>query len=162
MSETQTPAPSKKQNLPSKPKKKSKNPRKGALIKGMSKRLPAEILNDPAFEKGLDSIMRDYSGIYALYRRNKLYYVGLTKNLQGRINHHLDDRHARKWDGFVIFRIERVDYLKDIETLLTRIVDPPGNRAKGNVPRDANLNHVSKEIYRERELALRRIKKALK
>jgi hypothetical protein len=27
---------------------------KGALIKGMSKALPIELLNDPAFEKGLN------------------------------------------------------------------------------------------------------------
>ncbi len=143
-------------------KVKKRKSTKGALIKGMSKRLPAEILNDPSFEEGLGKIMKGYSGIYALYKRNKLYYVGLTKNLQGRISHHQEDRHAEKWDSFVIFRIKKVGYLKDIETLLTRIVEPPGNRAKGNVPRDANLNHVLRQIQRERERALRRIKKALR
>ena len=142
--------------------KPKKHPKKGALIKGMSKRLPAEILNDPAFDEGLKSIMKGYSGIYALYKHNKLYYVGLTNNLQGRIHSHLEDRHARKWDSFVIFRIHQINYLKDIETLLTRIVEPPGNRAKGNVPRDANLNRVLKSIQREREQALKRIKKALR
>lgn len=32
-------------------------------------------------------------GLYALYRRNKLYYVGLASNLKSRINGHLKDRH---------------------------------------------------------------------
>jgi hypothetical protein len=128
----------------------------------MSKRLPAEILKDSAFEDGLARIMKGYSGIYALYRGKKLYYVGLTKNLRGRLNSHLKDTHAGKWDGFIIFRIRRVQYLKDIETLLTRIVDPPGNSSKGNVPRDADLNRVLRAIRRDRERSLRRIKKALK
>lgn len=142
--------------------KHKKASRKGALIKGMSKRLPAEILTDPAFEEGLDSIMRGYSGIYALYRKKTLYYVGLTKNLRGRLKSHQKDVHATKWDSFVIFRIQRVNYLKDIETLLTRIVEPPGNRVKGNVPRDADLNRILRRIRREQERSLRRIKKALK
>jgi hypothetical protein len=149
-----------KKKIAKSPKRKKST--KGALIKGMSKRLPAEILNDPAFEEGLASIMKGYSGIYALYRRNKLYYAGLTKDLQGRINRHQEDRHAGKWDSFVIFRIERVNYLKDVETLLLRVAEPPGNKSKGNVPRDANLNRVLREIQRERERALRRIRKALK
>ena len=144
------------------PQKRHKSPRKGALIKGMSKRLPAEILRDRAFEAGLDEIMRGYSGIYALYKKKTLYYVGLTKNLKGRINTHLKDRHRSKWDSFVIFRIQRVEYLKDIETLLTRIVEPKGNRVKGKVPSDADLNRVLKRIRQDRQRSLRRIEKALK
>jgi hypothetical protein len=70
---------------------------KGALIKGMTKRLPHEILGNPLFQVGLRRIMRGYAGIYALYHGSKLYYVGLTKNLFGRIRWHLKDRHAQKW-----------------------------------------------------------------
>ena len=33
------------------------------------------------------------AGIYALYRRNKLYYVGLAKALRGRLRAHVRDRH---------------------------------------------------------------------
>ena len=62
----------------------------------MSKRLPSEILDNPVFKKGLKEIMKGYSGIYALYRKERLYYVGLTTNLLGRINQHLKDRHAGK------------------------------------------------------------------
>src|SRR5258707_15899338 len=90
--------------------------KKGALIKGMSKRLPSDILDNPIFQEKLKEIMKGYAGIYALYRKGKLYYVGLTRDLFGRINWHLKDRHAGKWDRFIIFRIKRVAYLKDIET----------------------------------------------
>ncbi len=156
------PKSTKKNKKSKKPQKPRKSPRKGALIKGMSKRLPAEILRDAAFKIGLDEIMRGYSGIYALYKKKTLYYVGLTKNLKRRIKTHLKDRHKNKWDSFVIFRIQRVEYLKDIETLLTRIVEPKGNRVKGKVPSDANLNRVLNRIRKERQLSLSRIEKALK
>lgn len=38
---------------------------KGALIKGMSKRLPIELLDEPSFKDGLQQIMRNYAGVYA-------------------------------------------------------------------------------------------------
>src|SRR6266702_1488413 len=113
---------------------------KGALIKGMTKRLPSEILDNRIFEQRLRQVMRGYAGVYALYRKTRLYYVGLTNNLFGRVRWHLRDRHAGKWDSFVIFRIKRVNYLKDIETLLMQVVQPPGNRVKGKLPRDADIN----------------------
>jgi hypothetical protein len=135
---------------------------KGALIKGMTKRLPSEILANPLFRVGLRSVMRGYAGIYALYRGPKLYYVGLTKNLFGRVRWHLKDRHAKKWDSFVIFRIKRVNYLKDIETLLMQLVTTPGNRVKGKVPRDADINRVLRVILREETAEIRKIAKALR
>jgi len=39
---------------------------KGSLIKGMSKKLPSDILENPVFRKRLKEIMKGYSGIYAL------------------------------------------------------------------------------------------------
>src|SRR5438034_4442364 len=121
---------------------KQKNTKKGALIKGMSRRLPSEILENPVFKERLQRLLRKDAGIYALYREDKLYYIGLTRNLFGRITWHQRDRHAGRWDSFVVFRIKRVRYLKDIETLITRIIDVPGNRQRGNVPRDADINRL--------------------
>jgi hypothetical protein len=143
-------------------KPRSRRTGKGALIKGMTKRLPSEILDNRLFERRLREIMRGYAGIYALYRKSKLYYVGLTKDLFGRVRWHLRDRHAGKWDSFVIFRIKRVNYLKDIETLLTRVVQTPGNGVKGKVPRDADINRVLKEILRDESREIRKIARALK
>jgi len=135
---------------------------KGALIKGMSKNLPSEILTDEVFKKKLQELMRGYAGIYALYKGEKLYYVGLTGNLHGRIRWHLKDRHSGKWDYFKIFRIQKVRYLKDIETLIHHIAETQGNRIKGRVSRDADLMRVLREVQREYEKKAKSIKKALR
>ena len=135
---------------------------KGALIKGMSRNLPSEILTDQVFKKKLEEIMRGYAGIYALYKGEKLYYVGLTGNLHGRIKWHLRDRHKGRWDHFKIFRIQKVRYLKDIETLIHHITETRGNRAKGQVSRDADLTHALREVLREYEKKAKSIKKALR
>src|SRR3989344_4889613 len=141
--------------------KTNKNSTKGKLIKGITKKLPSEILSDPAFIKKLKEIMKGYGGIYALYKKDKLYYVGLTTNLFGRIRWHLKDRHRGKWNKFIIFRIRRVNYLKDIETLLLHIVDTRGNRARGNLPKDSDLNTVLRQLLRERGREYKKLRKAL-
>ncbi len=127
----------------------------------MSTNLPSEILTDPVFKKKLQEIMKGYAGIYALYKGEKLYYVGLTGNLHGRIRWHLQDRHAGKWDYFKIFRIHRVKFLKDIETLIQHIVKPKGNRVKGAVPRDSDLSYVLREVLRGYEKRIKPLKRAL-
>ena len=135
---------------------------KGALIKGMSRNLPSDILIDPVFKKKLRELLRGYAGIYALYKGERLYYVGLARNLHGRVRWHLKDRHAGKWDYFKIFRIQRVRFLKDIETLVQHIVKPKGNRAKGGVPKDSDLNYVLREVLQEYEKRIKPLKKALR
>jgi hypothetical protein len=135
---------------------------RGTLIKGMSRRLPSEILFSPLFTRHLREIMRRYSGIYALYHDHRLYYVGLTNNLLRRIKWHLRDRHAGKWNSFTIFRIQKVHYLKDIETLIHHLVDTPGNKNKGKVPRDADLNQILREVLKEQERTICGIRKALR
>jgi len=135
---------------------------KGALIKGMSRRLPSEILESEVFAKKLRQVMRRYAGIYVLYKRDKLYYIGLTKDLLGRIKWHLKDRHAGRWDHFAIFRIQRVRYLRDIETLIHHLIETPGNRVKGRVPRDADVNRILKEVLVAHERTIQSIRRALK
>jgi hypothetical protein len=116
-------------------KKRKRKTTKGALIKGMSRKLPSDILASPIFRAKLKELMKGYAGIYALYRKDVPYYAGLTTNLFGRVRSHLKDRHKGKWDHFVIARIKRVNYLKDIETLITQLMDLPGNRVRVNLPR---------------------------
>ncbi len=143
-------------------KRKSRKSFKGALIKGMSRNLPSDMLADPIFKKKLKEILRGFAGIYALYKGERLYYIGLAKSLHGRVKTHLRDRHAGKWDSFKVFRIQKVRYLKDIETLICRIADPRGNRSKGRVPRDADLNRVLWEVLREYKHRIRPLEKVLR
>jgi hypothetical protein len=70
-------------------------------------------------------------GIYALYRKNKLYYVGLASNLRRRLKHHLRDRHAKSWDSFSIYLTTQDRHLRELETLVLRIIDRKGNRQRG-------------------------------
>lgn len=128
----------------------------------MTKKLPSGILANPVFKQRIKEVMKGSAGIYALYRKDKIYYVGLTSNLHGRINWHLKDRHKNKWDSFIIFRIKRINYLKDIETLITHIVDLPGNRVKGKVPKDANINRVLKDILTQHKKEIRGIERAIR
>lgn len=135
---------------------------KGALIKGVSRRLPVELLDEPSFREGLQEITRGYSGIYLLYKRKSLYYIGLAKNLYWRLLGHTKNKHRGNWDSFAIFRVGRVRYLKDIESLLLRVANPPGNAVRGHFHRDADLTKVLKKIQREQMRRLGRIRKVLR
>ena len=135
---------------------------KGALVKGVSARLPVELLDEPSFKEGLQEITRGYSGLYFLYKRKTLYYIGLAKNLYWRLLGHTKDKLGGKWDSFSIFRVGRVRYLKDIESLLLRAARPPGNAVSGHFHKDADLTKVLKRIRKEQARRLQRIGKVLR
>jgi hypothetical protein len=135
---------------------------KGKLIKGMTKKLPASVFENPFFTDALHEVMKGYSGIYALYKTDELYYVGLTRELFGRIRWHRKDRHAKRWDHFKIFRIKNINYLKDLETLILQIVPPNGNRMVGKVPSKYNLTKPFKTALKRQKQQIIRIEKALR
>jgi hypothetical protein len=144
-------------------RKKRRKSHKGSLIKGMSKLLPRDLLVEEAFKSRVQDIMRGYAGIYALYKEKKLYYAGLaSRDLIKRVGDHLKDKHARKWDAFKIFRINRVRYLKDLETLILNIVITRAKQAKGRVPRDSDLTRAIKEVVRSHEKKVKLLKRALR
>jgi hypothetical protein len=120
-----------------------------------------ELLDEPSFKDGLQKIMRNYAGVYALYKNNRLYYFGLATNLYWRLLDHTKNRNKGKWDRFAIFRVDQVRYLKDIETLLLQVADPPGNIVSGHLHRDADLTRVLRRIQSEQLRRLKRIKKAM-
>lgn len=138
-----------------------RKPTKGALIKGVSQQLPRELLFEPTFREELRGLMRGYSGLYILYKRKRLYYVGLARDLFWRLHSHTKDRHSKNWDRFAIYRIARVRYLKDIESLLLRVANPPGNTVTGKFHRDADVTKVLRKIQRRQTRTLNRIKKVL-
>src|SRR5688500_14990206 len=53
------------------------------------------------------AIIREYirrrNGVYALYKGQKLYYVGLATSLSGRLKQHLRDKHKGLWDHFSVY-----------------------------------------------------------
>lgn len=69
-------------------------------------------------------------GVYALYDDMGLYYVGKSVDLKGRVHHHLKDRHKASWTHFSLYLLRHEDHVNEIESLLIRIANPKGNRAK--------------------------------
>jgi hypothetical protein len=105
-------------------------------------------------------IIRRYAhkrhGVYALYNKTKLYYVGLAINLSGRLNQHLRDRHKGHWDRFSIYFTLDNSHIKELESLLLRIVKPTGNRQSGKFGRAENLRKRFKndiQLHYRAELA---------
>src|SRR6266511_3304469 len=70
--------------------------------------------------------IRGRNGVYALYKREKLYYVGLATNLRSRLKQHLRDRHGESWDRFSVYLTIGDSHLKEMESLLLRITHPTG------------------------------------
>jgi hypothetical protein len=81
-------------------------------------------------------------GIYVLYKNGKIYYIGLSKSsLKGRIEKHaVRDGHKGKWDTFSFYQIGRTRYIKDVESLLLRIIRPPGNKVVGKFHKRYDLS----------------------
>ena len=84
-------------------------------------------------------MIRRRAGIYALYRRDKLYYIGLAQNLMGRLKTHLRDRHRGSWDRFSVYLTIHDEHMRELEALLLRIVAPSGNRTRGRFAEASSL-----------------------
>ena len=113
-----------------------------------------ENISRKALEKYQDIIrkyVRGRHGVYALYRRNKLYYVGLASNLRNRLRHHLKDRHAKAWDYFSIYLTVGGQHLHELETLLLRIIDRKGNKQKGKF---GNADDLKRKLRSDLKKAL--------
>lgn len=94
-------------------------------------------------------------GVYALYRRGKLYYVGLASNLRSRLHHHLEDRHANAWDTFSVYLTINERHMRQLEALVLRIALPEGNRQKGGLGKAENVRRKFRKAittYQREEL----------
>ena len=96
-----------------------------ACLEGISKRVFSN------YSPQITQLAGEKPGIYALYKRDKLYYVGLATDLKRRLKHHLADQHAKYWDTFSLYLVHREAHLKDLEAMTIRIAKPEGNGIKG-------------------------------
>jgi hypothetical protein len=103
-------------------------------------------------------LIRTKSGVYALYRGRKLYYVGLADNLMGRIKGHLKDRHRGLWDRFSVYLTLDHGHMKELESLILRVVRPKGNKVTGGFTGSASqrsaLNRMMREADADRRAAI--------
>jgi len=102
-----------------------KNPLVSQYLENISRKVLEE------YQDIIRRYVRRRQGIYALYRQNKLYYIGLASNLRSRLSRHLRDRHKGSWDYFSVYLTIGDSHLKDLESLVLRVGKPEGNKQKG-------------------------------
>jgi hypothetical protein len=115
-----------------------------------------ENISRTALEKHQEIIrqyVRGRHGVYALYRRGKLYYVGLATNLRNRLRHHLKDRHGASWDRFSVYLTIGDSHLRELEALILRTVRPTGNKQKGKFARSEDLRRRFRQAVKRSVLA---------
>src|SRR5437899_12476614 len=103
------------------------------------------------YQDVIRSYVRGRQGIYALYRKNELYYVGLAGNLRSRLKSHLRDRHKKLWDRFSVYLTIGDSHLKELESLILRTVKPSGNHQSGKFIKSQNLRNQFARDFRVRQ-----------
>ena len=101
-----------------------------------------EKVSRSAIEKHQDIIkqfIRKRHGIYALYKNDRLVYVGLATNLKTRLSTHLRDRHAKTWNRFSVYITIDFNKLKELESLTLRIASPSNNKQTGRFSKAEDL-----------------------
>jgi hypothetical protein len=112
-----------------------------------------ENISHEALSKYQDVIrkyVRGRQGIYALYRKKELYYVGLASNLRSRLKNHLRDRHRELWDRFSVYLTIGDSHLKELESLILRTTKPTGNHQSGKFIKSENLkSQLSRDLRKQ-------------
>ncbi len=130
------------------------------LVSQMLEKLDARALEE--YEHIIRHYTRGRDGVYSLYRNDTLYYVGLARNLQGRLKQHLKDRHRGLWNRFSVYLTIGNTFVKEMETLLLRIAQPSGNKQLGKFANCQDLHRIVRRDFRsdyklkERKMFLRR------
>lgn len=70
---------------------------KDTLVSEYLERVGGDVLASEHFRAIVRGMIKGHAGVYALYKNESLYYVGLAFNLMGRVNHHLRDWCAGWW-----------------------------------------------------------------
>lgn len=134
-------------------KKKSKR-KSRAIVIGHLERVSRGIFDK--YQKQITDIIKGHHGVYALYRDNKLYYIGQAGNLRNRIKHHLKDKHSSSWNYFSLYVFRNESHIRELEALLLRIAYPKGNKQRGKLKQSKDLKpilkrQVKKEQDKERD-----------
>lgn len=118
------------------------------LIAGYLEHIASSVFD--RFHSEITVLIGKEHGVYALYKKNRLYYVGLATNLKSRVKQHLKDKHAKKWDSFSLYLIHKTEHLREVEALVTHIAEPKGNIQRGKFARSTNLLRMLKDLMEEK------------
>jgi hypothetical protein len=133
-------------------KKKMKR-RARAIVVGHLEKISSGVFED--YPEQITGLTEGTQGVYALYRRKKLYYIGLASDLKRRIKWHLKDKHKGKWDQFSLYIIRKTDHIREVESVVVRIAEPRGNKQRGRLRGSKNLVWELDEAIKERQEAER-------
>lgn len=125
-----------------------------ALVKEFIEKMSGDILED-RYRPQLAELIRGHAGVYALYRNDELYYVGLAANLMTRVNQHLKDHHKGAWDRFSVYLTSKNEHIKPLESLLLRVFRPPGNKQGGKLPGASDRKRALELAMRQNDAGLR-------
>lgn len=127
-----------------------------SIVRGYFERVSWKVLDK--YRPTVKQMIKGHAGVYALYKGERLYYVGLASNLMGRINYHLKDRHAGKWDRFSVYLTTEDAHIRPLEALILRVAKPPANRVTGRLRGAPDMARVLKrrmdELQRDETASL--------
>lgn len=103
--------------------------RRRKLVVGHLEKVSGQLFEE--YPRVIKELIKGKSGVYALYKNDSLYYVGLASDLVTRLKAHLRDRHNRKWNRFSVYLTVHDDHMKEMESLMLRIASPSGNAQGG-------------------------------
>ena len=136
-----------KKDKPKKSKQKTSFPKR--LVNGFIPPIPRDFLELDFFKKDIKKMLKGNSGLYVLYNKEKLYYVGMTsKDLFRRLSSHTKNKHKKNWNKFSVFIIKKSKDLKDIETITHSISEPPANVWKGRFKEHYKYDKEIKQIVK--------------
>lgn len=122
-----------------------------SIITSYLEKISSKVFED--YHPEITKLVGKHHGVYALYKKNRLYYVGLATNLRSRVKHHLKDRHSNKWDHFSIYLIHHEEHLRELEALILHIAEPKGNKQRGKLLRSRNFINELRNMMIERNNA---------
>lgn len=105
-------------------------------------------------KRELKNVLENYSGVYALYEKDKLVYSGLATNLYWRMKGHSKSERF-DWDTASLFVIPNLKYLRDVETAVVRIAKPKHNDIRGRVKDEHYLKRLLNKRIRAKQKKLR-------
>ena len=125
----------------------NKSTAKGHLVVGHLERVSRPLLEE--HKDVINEYVEGQHGIYALYKNGNLYYVGLARNLPKRLSDHLKDHHQGDWDEFSLYVTKKEEHMRELESLLLRIMTPKGNRMIGKLTGSENLKGHLRRMLNE-------------
>jgi hypothetical protein len=125
--------------------------RKAKLIAEYIERRPRELLEKRSRE--IEALLSYQTGVYALYKDGKLYYLGVARRrIVRRLLNHTRDRHKKHWNSFSLYTCRSLKQVMALETLFLRITRPAGNKITGRMRARDLIAELKKQLEVEKNL----------